>query len=671
VTNIDGAPTYEVTRDKAGQYGVDANPAWKKGATVVNYGQSGDGVIYLTASETNAPYIGVVNHAGSPWSSVTTRLRIGNLNGFLGYASDLYGIAIGETNAYLKYDPTNGLRIRGTIAVESMYKLPDDVNLVGYWSLDDGAGTNAVDNTGNANVGALNGDPQWTDGISGKCLDFDGTGDYVSVPDDTKLNFGTGSFSVSYWLNFNGVDSQQRWSLGKGQPYDATGPGWGIANWSTGDPVSLVDVHFSDGVSVVTSNFVDMYRGTWYHLLFVVNRGDDTLKTYVNAEYKYSSSISGYGTTTNAEALLIGTGQNTDNSSDCKIDEVRIYNRALTESEIKALYLYPSGNKSAAISGGQTPWASGDDVTKIDGGNIYTNTITASHINGAGFGTLTITSGKIAINTTDALEIQSGGNVKVLAGADIVLDGNDTDPGNILFEGSSYSVKCGGDADGGEFYISPETDNTVSIFIGKDSPWGNTAFPALIHIYSRNEIGIRATHSDYPTTNTFTDLTMLSGAGSGFTFTTFYTGTLKVIYMTQGAGGLQFYPSGDKEWDLGLADHAWDTAFADDFTNVADFYHLDSRDDLAAIKAIKGSGVINEFTGLEIIDDDTIPEWMLSKHKKDGEEIVDGKIIGSWKKGDIQHNSEGKPYLSLKLMDSLLMGAIRQLDTKIEKILNP
>ena len=63
---------------------------------------------------------------------------------------------------------------------------------------------------------------------------------------------------------------------------------------------------------------------------------------------------------------------------------------------------------------------------------------------------------------------------------------------------------------------------------------------------------------------------------------------------------------------------------------------------------------------------------MLSKHKKDGEEIDDdGKIIRAWKMGDVMYDADEKPYLSMKLMTSLLMGAIRQLDAKIEKINNP
>jgi len=113
ITDITSAPTYTVTRDKAGDYDADDNPAWKKGATVVNYKQSGDGGILMTASESNAPYLSIFTHAGSPWSTLTTRLRIGNLNGYLGYTTDKYGIAIGEITKFLKYDPTNGLTIEG------------------------------------------------------------------------------------------------------------------------------------------------------------------------------------------------------------------------------------------------------------------------------------------------------------------------------------------------------------------------------------------------------------------------------------------------------------------------------------------------------------------------------------------------------------------------------
>ncbi len=116
VTVVNGN-TYTVTRDKAGAYGADANPAWKRGATVVNYGQSGDGGVYMTASESNAPYLSVFTTAGSPWTDLSTRLRIGKLDGYLDYPADgdKYGIGIGSsagTDANLVFDPTNGIRLR-------------------------------------------------------------------------------------------------------------------------------------------------------------------------------------------------------------------------------------------------------------------------------------------------------------------------------------------------------------------------------------------------------------------------------------------------------------------------------------------------------------------------------------------------------------------------------
>ncbi|MFH1563813.1 MAG: carbohydrate binding domain-containing protein, partial [Nitrospirota bacterium] len=119
VTNATSAPTYTVTRDMAGQYAPNANPAWKKGTSIVDYGQPGAGGIFMTASESNAPYLSVLTHAGAPWNTTTTQMRLGNLNGYLDYGTDLYGIAIGKSDAYLKYDPTNGLQIKGVITATS------------------------------------------------------------------------------------------------------------------------------------------------------------------------------------------------------------------------------------------------------------------------------------------------------------------------------------------------------------------------------------------------------------------------------------------------------------------------------------------------------------------------------------------------------------------------
>lgn len=120
VTEIVDDGYYNVTRDKAGAYTTNTNPTWGKGATVVNYGKSGDGGVLMTASESNAPYLSVFDHAGSPWTTINTRVRIGNLNGYLGYNTDVYGIGVGTSTQYLKYDSANGLRIAGAITASTI-----------------------------------------------------------------------------------------------------------------------------------------------------------------------------------------------------------------------------------------------------------------------------------------------------------------------------------------------------------------------------------------------------------------------------------------------------------------------------------------------------------------------------------------------------------------------
>jgi hypothetical protein len=103
VTSISAAPTYTVTRDKGSAYSANANPAWTKGATVVNYGQTGHGGIFMTASEENSPRFSVVTHAGAPWTTQAERLRIGNLNKyFTDINADVFGFAVGDNSDFMR-----------------------------------------------------------------------------------------------------------------------------------------------------------------------------------------------------------------------------------------------------------------------------------------------------------------------------------------------------------------------------------------------------------------------------------------------------------------------------------------------------------------------------------------------------------------------------------------
>lgn len=92
------------------------------GVAVVDYGPTGSGFITQSADGTigASPNLTMATHSGTPWSGFTTLLRLGNLNGAYGYASNVYGVGFGQYGAaepWLTFDTTNGIRIGNNTAV--------------------------------------------------------------------------------------------------------------------------------------------------------------------------------------------------------------------------------------------------------------------------------------------------------------------------------------------------------------------------------------------------------------------------------------------------------------------------------------------------------------------------------------------------------------------------
>ncbi len=199
ISSVTNSSNYVVTRESGG-----TAVAWQSGTALVNLGQSGDGGIYITASESNAPYLSVFTQDGTPWNGLSTKLRLGNLNGYLGYSSDLYGIAIGETNKYLKYDPTNGLRIKGDITITggnasiTFYQASepsgDGEKYGDFWIDTDDNNTTYVYNSG-----------VWQEVASAGITDSNGMINTPSTPGNEGLYLGSsymGYYSGSGWRSY-------------------------------------------------------------------------------------------------------------------------------------------------------------------------------------------------------------------------------------------------------------------------------------------------------------------------------------------------------------------------------------------------------------------------------------------------------------------------------------
>ncbi len=288
------------------------------------------------------------------------------------------------------------------------------------------------------------------------------------------------------------------------------------------------------------------------------------------------------------------------------------------------------------------------DADAVTANEIAANVINAGHIKGTAFGTLTISSGKIAIQTTDGLEIKSGGNVeiesggefKLLAGGDLRLIGDAGNPSQIIWDGTSYDFTWATSANGAVFSAIPSHDGQIQVW------WGNSSY--------------RLTNMYVYLDSTF----QVEGAGD-----------VVALKGASGTGGI--FSSDSMIHDIGTAPWAFDEAYADNWNNVADIPFLDNLDDVSIIKGIKNSGVIDPKTGFEMIDDDTLPDVLLVKEKMDREYIrtihpKEGEYFYPYeqrfktvKKGDIARTADGKPYVSSKTMDGLLMGAVRQLAARI------
>ncbi|MFZ2969529.1 MAG: LamG domain-containing protein, partial [Minisyncoccia bacterium] len=226
--------------------------------------------------------------------------------------------------------------------------------LVGYWNMDEGGGQTAIDSSGNSNNGTLGAaatsasdDPQWTRGAPclagascGGGLKFDGVDDYASQPYDTDFNFGTGSFSVSGWFKHNTISAADylvtRYSTAAGTP-----GGWKVYMDASGDIAFAIDDDATwDTADIAATSAIDYDDNQWYYFTAVKN-GISSIKLYIDgSEAASDSSLVETGTLSGTTPVLyMGSDSPTAGSYwEGLIDEVRIYNRALSAEEVRYHY---------------------------------------------------------------------------------------------------------------------------------------------------------------------------------------------------------------------------------------------------------------------------------------------------------------------------------------------
>ncbi|PIQ71344.1 hypothetical protein COV87_03925, partial [Candidatus Roizmanbacteria bacterium CG11_big_fil_rev_8_21_14_0_20_37_16] len=239
---------------------------------------------------------------------------------------------------------------------------------VGWWKMDECQGITANDSSGNGNSGTItigatgtntsagtctgSAGEAWKDGATGKynsSLEFDGTDDYINIGSSASLSM-TGPVTQSAWIKLNSI-AVQKVIIGAETQYNLQ-----VSRNSTGD-ISVVD---GAGHGCITNGNAISSTSNWYHIVGIFSgTTTQTVTTsncliYVNGILQTSSVLGTPWSPSTLSSFNIGNWANTAGTTykvNGQIDDVKIFNYALTANQVKNLYNQGSAIQFAPTTG--------------------------------------------------------------------------------------------------------------------------------------------------------------------------------------------------------------------------------------------------------------------------------------------------------------------------------
>lgn len=197
---------------------------------------------------------------------------------------------------------------------------------IGRWKLDEGSGTNTADDSGNGNDGTLVNSPTWVTGKVGPfAVQMDGIDQYINVPDDAVLDLGTSDFTVAFWANFTDAINE---ALFTKDNFAGSGNGFYIYTLSS-------RFRYWNGSSGTSFGPNPLSTSTWYHCACV--RSGTTVSFYIDGSDTGTSTTDSRNFS-NSSPLRFGNFADNTRFLDGTMDDIRLYDRALSGSEITSLY---------------------------------------------------------------------------------------------------------------------------------------------------------------------------------------------------------------------------------------------------------------------------------------------------------------------------------------------
>src|SRR5437867_789820 len=197
-----------------------------------------------------------------------------------------------------------------------------------YYKFDEGSGSIANDSSGNGNTGSLLRGTTWAAGQLCQAVSFDGLSGNVTASTTTGLNLSA-TLTIAAWINPSDVSAAYRTIVVKGS-YGARGYGMNLINGKLNFiKVSVKDVSSSLAISTAT----------WQHVAITWNAATSEVKFYINGALAQTVIDSSASTAPlDTDKLLVRLWLNGGSYFAGAMDELRIYNRVLSATDILALY---------------------------------------------------------------------------------------------------------------------------------------------------------------------------------------------------------------------------------------------------------------------------------------------------------------------------------------------
>ena len=230
-----------------------------------------------------------------------------------------------------------------------------DANLVGYWSMDETSGIVAHDTgAAPANDATTVASPTWVPGKVDNALLFNGTSQYATTPDEPSLDI-TGAITVAAWVKPEMVGSAAIPQLVVQKALTGSTNGYEIGlTGATSTAPQKAYIRFNnatdgDAHRAVSTTTYPTDGSTWIHIAGTYD--GTTVRLYYNGALQGSVAWTG---TIAANNLAVGIGGpptlDTARLFKGAIDDVRIYNRALSAAEVAALYSPPVNRAPVAVN---------------------------------------------------------------------------------------------------------------------------------------------------------------------------------------------------------------------------------------------------------------------------------------------------------------------------------